>query len=203
MEKNKGFVILYAVIITTVVLIVGVSLMNIMTKQLVLSSISRSAKISYYASLSGRACAEFWKGVIPSRNNDTYFGGYDELNAWETPVNLQRIICNGQPIQPVRVPNTMGDIVNGEIVEDDIKFHFDIDVGNQGGGNQVVSSEVTIRTVLLRGCTQRQLVIISEGYNVEYDKITDPNNRLVRSIYKDKDILGVACGNVINANSIQ
>lgn len=171
-KKDKGFVILYAVIITTVVLIVGVSLMNIMTKQLVLSSISRNAKVSYYAALSGRACADFWAQVGPE-----YFGGYDLLNVWQEP-SVTQITCNGKPVE--LTPGTRF----GEIT-----FYFNMSIGGQ-----TVSSDVNVVPIIPDTCDYKQLIITSAGYNdTRWNAINNPPPRLVRSLYKDKEVIGPSC----------
>ncbi len=72
MKKNKpqnqrGFVILYAVLVASVVSISGILLANIIVKQLILSSIGRETQAAYYAANAGAECADYGY-----RNN--YFG---------------------------------------------------------------------------------------------------------------------------------
>lgn len=56
-SQQDGFALLYALLLTGAVLSVGVILMNIITKQLIFSSINRSSEVSYYyAANSGREC---------------------------------------------------------------------------------------------------------------------------------------------------
>ena len=56
-NNKRAFALLYAVLISGVVLAVGVSLMDIITKQLVFSSISKSSESAYYyAAYSGANC---------------------------------------------------------------------------------------------------------------------------------------------------
>lgn len=57
-NKNKnGFALLYALLISGAVLTIGVILMNIITKQLIFSSLNRSSEITYYyLANSGREC---------------------------------------------------------------------------------------------------------------------------------------------------
>lgn len=57
LSKNKGFALLYAILLSGAVLVVGVILMNIITKQLIFSSLSRNSETSYYyVANSGREC---------------------------------------------------------------------------------------------------------------------------------------------------
>lgn len=49
MKKQKqGFALLYAILLTGAILTVGVILMNIITKQLIFSSLNRQSELSYY-----------------------------------------------------------------------------------------------------------------------------------------------------------
>ena len=55
--KNKGFALLYALLLSGAVLTVGVILMNIVTKQLIFSSLNRESESTYYyLANSGREC---------------------------------------------------------------------------------------------------------------------------------------------------
>ncbi|MEK7091440.1 MAG: hypothetical protein AAB900_00450 [Patescibacteria group bacterium] len=59
-KSNKAFVLLYAVLVASVVLAIGFSLANIITKQIILSSLGQSSRIAYYAADGGRDCGLFW-----------------------------------------------------------------------------------------------------------------------------------------------
>ena len=58
--KKQGFALLYAILISGVIALIGVLLVNIITKQLVFSSLARDSEISYYyLANSGRECLEY------------------------------------------------------------------------------------------------------------------------------------------------
>lgn len=59
-ENKKGFVLLYAVLVTTVVLAVGLVMSNIITKQITLSFIGRDSQVAFYAADAGIECFKFW-----------------------------------------------------------------------------------------------------------------------------------------------
>lgn len=66
LNNKKGFALIYAILLTGSVLIVGVILMNIITKQLIFSSVSRNSETSYYyAANSGRECLNYYAGIHP------------------------------------------------------------------------------------------------------------------------------------------
>ncbi|HNZ55581.1 MAG TPA: hypothetical protein PKN73_02570 [Candidatus Paceibacterota bacterium] len=62
-NNNKGFALLYAVLLTSAVLIVGVTLINIITRQLILSSLNRNSQIAYYNANSIANCFRFYDKV--------------------------------------------------------------------------------------------------------------------------------------------
>ena len=64
-HSRHGFAILYAVLMTSVVLTVSLGLLNITLKQLILSSVVKESQAAYYTALSAFRCA--------LRNDDPYF----------------------------------------------------------------------------------------------------------------------------------
>ena len=59
-KKQKGFVLLFAVLISTLVLAVGISMISIALKQVVLSGSGRDSEYAFYASNTGAECATYW-----------------------------------------------------------------------------------------------------------------------------------------------
>jgi hypothetical protein len=91
-SRQNGFALLYAILLTGAVLSVGVILMNIITKQLIFSSINRSSEVSYYyAANSGREClADAIMGDL--------FVDYDESHNASAKSSLT-LYCFGQNIE--------------------------------------------------------------------------------------------------------
>lgn len=58
--QSKGFVILYAVVISSLVLAVGISIISIATKQLKISGLGSQSQYAFYAANTGTECALFW-----------------------------------------------------------------------------------------------------------------------------------------------
>ena len=58
--NNDGFVLLYAVLVTMVVVTVGVLMINIVTRQIVLSSVARNSQVAFYAANAGVECVTYW-----------------------------------------------------------------------------------------------------------------------------------------------
>lgn len=57
---NKGFTLFVAVVLSTLLLSIGLSLSNILLKQLVFSNTGRESQIAFYAADSGAECALYW-----------------------------------------------------------------------------------------------------------------------------------------------
>jgi hypothetical protein len=55
-----GFTILYAILIATVVLTIGLSLLEVLTQQVSLSGAQRESGLSFYTADSGLECALYW-----------------------------------------------------------------------------------------------------------------------------------------------
>lgn len=61
-QKNtkQGFTLLFAVLVSTLVLAVGASIINIALKQVVLSGVGRESQYAFYAANTGIECAYYW-----------------------------------------------------------------------------------------------------------------------------------------------
>ncbi|HYC83349.1 MAG TPA: hypothetical protein VEB60_02295 [Candidatus Paceibacterota bacterium] len=58
--KKQGIAILYAVLLITVIMTIGLLLSDIITKQIILSSTVRSSQEAFSAAISGRECFNYW-----------------------------------------------------------------------------------------------------------------------------------------------
>ena len=68
-KTNKGFVLLYALLVASIVLVIGLTLSNIILKQLIISSVSREMNAAYYASNAGRECIRFMSAAQGAANS--------------------------------------------------------------------------------------------------------------------------------------
>lgn len=58
--QQKGFVLLFAMLVSTIVLAVGTGIFNITRKELLLSRSSRDSQFAFFAADAGAECAFFW-----------------------------------------------------------------------------------------------------------------------------------------------
>ena len=60
LKAQKGFALLYSVLIASVLLAIGLAIFNITIKELLLSSLGRDSQFAFYAADTGAECALFW-----------------------------------------------------------------------------------------------------------------------------------------------
>lgn len=82
--SKAGFALLVAVLISSVVLAVGLSMLNITLKQYIFSGIGRESEIAFYAADAGMECALYWDASTA--------GGTFDMNAPATT----NFSCMGQ-----------------------------------------------------------------------------------------------------------
>lgn len=59
-KQQKGFTLLYAVLVSSIVLAASLSIINIALKQHKLSALSRESQVAFYAANTGVDCALYW-----------------------------------------------------------------------------------------------------------------------------------------------
>jgi len=160
-KNKKGFVILYAVVVASVVSISGILLSNIVVKQLILSSIGKETQFAYYASNVGDECARegIRQNVFGEFKQD--FGGVIFESSGED------LLC-GISFQQTKD-------------QEDIKeFEFETDVI---GGRYYISTVIIKKITKSDGEVSNEKLVISRGYNI---KPSENNPRQVEKvIYRD------------------
>ena len=61
-KYNNGYTLLFAVLVSSLVLAVGISILTISKKEFLLSSAARESVYAFYAADSGLECAVYWDG---------------------------------------------------------------------------------------------------------------------------------------------
>ncbi|MEK7622040.1 MAG: hypothetical protein AAB415_02565 [Patescibacteria group bacterium] len=106
-SNSRGFAILYAVLMVSIVLTISLTLLDISYKQLVLSSINKESKIAYYAAVSALSCVNYWDKVVNNSNVNYYpFGYFSGQTLVPPPSNESKLIaCAGSPSFKVAMTN--------------------------------------------------------------------------------------------------
>lgn len=73
-NNQRGVAILFAILLVSIVLTVGLTLLNITLRQLVLSSLARESQFAFYAADSARNCARYYDSLdVPEDRPFGYF----------------------------------------------------------------------------------------------------------------------------------
>jgi Tfp pilus assembly protein PilX len=85
-NTKKGYTLLFAILLTSIILSVSISILNISQKEVILSSSSRDSQIALYAADSALECAQY----------------FDTIGKFSTSTpTVQSISCNGVAVHNV------------------------------------------------------------------------------------------------------
>ena len=101
--NNKGYTLLFAILISSIVLTIGVSILNIARKELLLSSGAKESEIAIFEADNGFECAMYWNAQNTFSTTTGNFSdftsaikcdGYDITVAtdWQTGVSEFKLI---------------------------------------------------------------------------------------------------------------
>ncbi len=157
-SKNKGFTLLLASLIASILLAIGLSMFTIAQKEIVLSGLGRESQYAFYAADAGTECALYW----------AFKGAFDPL------VPYHGAKCNNQVIGEYRPPESTSQTdlilggkdydINGESVTN---FWFEQKQSNNK--KRCINVKVTKYNY---GETRTK--INSKGYNVGCNNNGDP-----------------------------
>lgn len=148
--NNKGYTLLFAVLVSSIVLSIGISILTISKKEYLLASSARESTSAFYAADSGLECAEYFNYGI---SNGDQFSTSTKEN-----VGNSKVICNGS------YPEVS---LNGDT------FSFEYGMGN----NSKACAKVTVRKYRgpLSSASPTEVpktTIISKGYNIGWNGTT-------------------------------
>ncbi len=113
MKKNKGFTLLIAIILTSMLLIVSFTISNIAFKQVVMASAQLESQYAFYNADSGLDCAIYWdlkhQGTVAPSPFDTA-NATGAIACWAT--NLSVITTGSQNID-LSAGNTVQSLIGG------------------------------------------------------------------------------------------
>jgi hypothetical protein len=107
-ENKRGFTLLFAILVSVMVLAVGASIINISLKQVILSGSGRESQFAFYAANTGMECALFWdlNGIILDNSGQARYvfpppGASDLLRSDTENFECSGTnIINGDPTNP-------------------------------------------------------------------------------------------------------
>lgn len=91
-NNKKAFTLLFAVLVSSLVLAVGASIIDIATKQVILSGSGRDSEYAFYAANTGAECAIYWDriGLIDDPNPVFPINAINEIVS-----DTSLVTCNG------------------------------------------------------------------------------------------------------------
>ncbi|MDQ3076941.1 MAG: hypothetical protein M3Q63_02750 [bacterium] len=157
-SRQKGIVILFAVLTIGLLIGIGVAMSGLTQKQLVLSNIGKQSQVAFYAADTGAECARYWDSVHNSFAATSTDAGGNEI--FVAPKGSNAISCNGEEPDAINFESE----VEGQ---ENTKTTFQIDISSPVGFvaqyNYCAKVEVVkmIQQGLVIGTT-----IESRGYNL-------------------------------------
>jgi Tfp pilus assembly protein PilX len=112
-ETNRGFAMLFSVLVSSVLLSIGLSIFNLTVKELALSSSGRESQFSFYAADSGVECALYWdfKGqyiFATSSSSRTPSPSSPDCASQSININPSQTTSNSATTQfSFQIPNTL------------------------------------------------------------------------------------------------
>jgi hypothetical protein len=166
LKSQKAFVLLYAVLVASVILAIGFSLANIITKQIILSSIGKSSRVAYYAADGGRDCGLFWVNYA-----DVIYGRpFDN----STPVR-----CGGTEFSPSLSPNPLEksllQLYPGVDLTGSAYTAYSFNPIDLSVDSQAACAKVTIFT-FIQGASPKNYrsIVLSRGFNTSCVSMQSP-----------------------------
>lgn len=167
-QKNKGYTLLFAVLVSSVVLSVGISILTISKKEFLLSSSARESINAFYAADSGIECA-----LYQDQTNNLFA---------TTSGNASIIIpsTSGCMNMPINASSTQNHALT------DYSFKFDIKMQNSAACASIFTDKVLSQDGY--GNWLSTTTITSKGYNIGWNTgastCSDPSPRRVERALK-------------------
>lgn len=93
-QKNTGFALLLSVIISSVVLAIGISILNISISQITLSSTARESEFAFQAAHAGVDCLWYWRNENAAEF-EALNGALPTINCFgESPATSEKVTVN-------------------------------------------------------------------------------------------------------------
>lgn len=157
-KDNKGFTLFIALIVSSILLMVGFSIGNIILKQIQLSTAGRESQIAFYAADSAAECAMYLDRKDTAGNSviDLAFGTTTDL----TTVQGYEMKCGSGTDGEGLIKVTSKDVVGNNATTT-----FYVDYRDVSGGTYGYSSCAKV----VVGRSGDNTVIDARGYNAGYD----------------------------------
>lgn len=180
-KNDKGFTLLFAVLVSIMVLAVGTSIINISLKQVILSSSGRESQFAFYAANTGMECALYWdlNGVAVDDNGNAKY--FFPPPGQQGRTDRDELDCAGTNLYTGETRQDYGvqDYTRGSWSSDSsdeqgpsiTKFNIAISNGVTGANNILYCAKVTVEKYKVDDNGSIETTITSQGLNT-----CDPDN---------------------------
>lgn len=157
-QRKKGFTLLLAALVASIVLALGTSIFQIASKELTLSATGRDSQFAFYAADTAAECALYWDVR-------------HQLFATSTPAAPTNLTCDNQTAAVTATAVTGGASSNFEIL-----LFADVPPGSG------YCADVSITKKLDQTTNSEKTVIDANGYSVACSAINTSPTALQRSV---------------------
>jgi hypothetical protein len=161
-QKPKGFTLLFSILVSTLVLAVGASVVSIALRQLVISGTGRDSQYAFYAANTGVECALYWDSIggshFATSSDSTDFSG----PMYCLGINIADLINNGDDNYGVPA-----DKKTANQAETKFRLEFE-EIGPDNEEVEYCTDVVVKKEKVTNPTTSRSRIkttIISSGYN--------------------------------------
>lgn len=174
-HNKKGFTLLFAVLVSTLVVSIGATIISIALRQTILSGTSRESQFAFYAANTALDCAHYWDTIgAPGTNNSSFV--FPAPIAGEIQTDAVDITCSGINIKTGRDSKDPGIIVTKPWEEtlspSENKTTFFLKITDKakitGLPSYEYCAEATVKKVIIIGPSSNMIIettIESKGYN--------------------------------------
>ena len=74
LQKNKGFVLFFSLLVTSIILAAGLAVSRIVVRQILLASVQKDSQMSLFAADAGIECARYWRDTKSNPTLDNTSG---------------------------------------------------------------------------------------------------------------------------------
>ena len=165
---NCGYTLLFAMIVASVVLAIGVSLLTISRKEFILSSSATESSAAFYAADSGINCAEYWNVGTEFGTSTANVQNPSPVKCAEVP-GLSNVTVSGFSSDDKQITISLPDGVQSPQYEFTFNTPFSIDGTIIKSCARVTVDKYYAPNPGLGGVMYPYTTITSYGYNIGWD----------------------------------
>ena len=163
LKPSEGFVLLFALLISSILLATGLGISRIIMREIFLASLARESSVAFFAADTGAECAFHWY----------YAYKFDSSTFTSNPPipTTRSLFCNGQAIrdgEPGPLKNTAGNQLNdlrGGVTSTFSFYTSQQSVGTVSGNKPLPCASVTLTFLGTDINDPSSVLIKSKGYN--------------------------------------